>query len=382
MANITRRSFIKAAGVSAAAAMVAGPLSACSQGSTGATSSAASSAASATADFREMGRGEHLVVGRRGKLFKIAPSVIAENLGYFEEEGCDVEFQQVELAEGFASLSTGNLDAMLMGVVQTCEYIAKGSPMYMFGGTVLNGTEILARQDFTREPFEGPEDFKGYNIAFHRPETGQMMFRAWLKDAGLDIDGGDVTFTPLDSEQAMVEAVLKGEVDMCLCNNAFGYINIDRGIQVIGAVPDFMGDYPCCRQNASEKAYKEKFLSLVDFEIAILRGYKVFKTDPEQTIPMMAEYSEQSEDYIKAALYGTEDYRAVMELLPDPCTNAVVNFYDALKSVEQIDGSTAPAVDEFAVSDVYRAALDTLMEREPNEEFWQDLDKLYKENNE
>lgn len=378
MSKITRRSFIKAAGATAAMAAMATPLAACSSSDEKAVDETETASAD---DFKSQGKGEHLVVGRRGKLFKIAPSVIAEKLGYFEEEGCDVEFQQVELAEGFASLSTGNLDAMLMGVVQTCEYIAKGSPMYMFGGTVLNGTEILAKEDFIRAPFEGPEDFKGYNIAYHRPETGQIAFRAWLKDAGLDIDGGDVTFTPLDNEQAMVEAVLKGEVDMCLCNNAFGYVNRDRGIQVIGAVPDFTGDYPCCRQNASENAYKNKFQSLVDFEIGILRGYKVFKTDPDQAIPMMAEYSEQSEDYVKAALYGTEDYRAVMELLPDPCTKAVVNFYDSLISIGEIDGSSAPEVDEYAVADIYRTALDTLMEREPKESFWQDLDALYKENN-
>lgn len=378
MSKITRRSFIKAAGATAAMAAMATPLAACSSSDEKAVDETETASAD---DFKSQGKGEHLVVGRRGKLFKIAPSVIAEKLGYFEEEGCDVEFQQVELAEGFASLSTGNLDAMLMGVVQTCEYIAKGSPMYMFGGTVLNGTEILAKEDFIRAPFEGPEDFKGYNIAYHRPETGQIAFRAWLKDAGLDIDGGDVTFTPLDNEQAMVEAVLKGEVDMCLCNNAFGYVNRDRGIQVIGAVPDFTGDYPCCRQNASENAYKNKFQSLVDFEIGILRGYKVFKTDPDQAIPMMAEYSEQSEDYVKAALYGTEDYRAVMELLPDPCTKAVVNFYDSLISIGEIDGSSAPEVNEYAVADIYRAALDTLIEREPEESFWQDLDALYKENN-
>lgn len=324
------------------------------------------------------GKGEKLVCGRRGKLFKIAPSVIAEKEGYFKEEGCNVEFQTVELAEAFAALAAGNLDVMLMGVVQTLEYIAGGTPMYIFGGTVLDGTEILAKDKFDKT-FADPEDFKGYNIGFQRSETGQMVLRAWLKDAGLDIDGGDVTFTPLDDEQSCVQATIKGDVDFCLVNNAFGYINKDNGIKVVGTVKDLCGDYPCCRQNCSEKAHKEKYLSLVDFEVAVLRGYKIYKEDPDKTVKYMVEYSEQKEDFVRAGLYGTDDYEAVMNLSPDPYRHAVLDFYEDLKTVETLSTS-APSADDYVVADIYRAALDVLMEREPDEEFWKDLDAAYKEN--
>lgn len=371
--SITRRSFMGIMGISGLTLGLG--LSGCGS----APQASSSSADTAAADFLTQGKGQHLVCGRRGKLFKIAPSVIAEKMGYFEEEGCDVEFQQVELAEAFASLSTGNLDIMLMGVVQTCEYIAKGSNMYIFGGTVLNGTEILAKED-SGITLASADDFKGHNIGYQRAETGQVALRAWLIDAGLDIEGGDVTFTALDNEQAMVEATLKGEVDLCLCNNAFGYINLGRGIEVVASVKQFTGDYPCCRQNASEKAYKEKYLSLVDFEIALLRGYKVFELDRETAIPMLAEYSEQSEEYVEAALYGTDAYEALMDPLPDPCRNAVLNFYDSLKKIGTIDES-APAADDFVVTSVYRTALDTLMDREPEEQLWKELDTLYWANN-
>ncbi len=325
------------------------------------------------------GKGEHLVVGRRGKLFKIAPTVIAENMGFFAEEGCDVEFQQVELAEGFASLAANNLDMMLMGTVQSLEYIAKGTPLYIIGGTVLNGTEILAGPSW-EGTLEGPESFKGLNISYFRAETGQVAFRSWLKDQGLDIDGGDVTFTPIDSEQAQIEAMLKGECDLSLVNNAFGYINRERGIKVAGLVKDFTGDYPCCRQNASDDAYHNKFLSLVDFETALLRGYKVFRQQPDVAIPMLAEYSGQEPDYIKAALYGTDDYEAAMQLLPDPCRDATLAFYESLKDVDQLDAS-APSADEYVVDTVYSRALTSLMEREPEDEFWKDLESIYKKQN-
>ncbi len=358
--------------------------SAASASSAAASSAVASSSASEA--FKQAGKGEKLVVGRRGKLFKIAPSVIAEQMGYYEEEGCNVEFQMVELAEAFASLASNNLDVMLMGVVQTCEYISKGTDLYIFGGTVLNGTEILAPADSTYE-FASASDFKGLNIGFQRPETGQIRFRAWLMDNGLTLNvagegpaDADVTFTPLDNEQALVEATVKGEVDICLVNNAFGYISKDAGIRVAGNVPSLAGDYPCCRQNASEAAYHDKYLSLVDFEIAILRGYKVFVEDPDKTVEIMVAYSEQKEDVVRAGLYGTDGYEPQMKLLPDPCRNAVLDFYDAMKTVGAID-SAARSADDNVVSDIYRTALDTLMEREPNEQFWKDMDKQFKANN-
>ena len=37
-------------------------------------------------DFMEKGDGEHLVCAVTGKLIKIAPAILADQLGYFEEE--------------------------------------------------------------------------------------------------------------------------------------------------------------------------------------------------------------------------------------------------------------------------------------------------------
>ena len=333
------------------------------------------------------GKGKHLVVGRRGKLFKIAPSVIAEKLGYYAEEGCDVEFQIVELAEGFASLASDNLDVMLMGIVQTCEYIAKGSKLYIFGGTVLDGSEIIVPQNFDK-PLTKAEDFKGYKFGFHRPETGQIKFRAWLIDNGIDINK-DIEFIPLDNEQALCEAVAKGEVDMAMVNNAYGYIDRDLPIKVALQPKELTGDYPCCRQNASNAAYHEKYLSLVDFEIGILRGYKYYRENKQETIDIMVEYSGLSTDVVEAGLYGTAEYDTPLNLSPDPYRNAVIDFYEDIKLVESTDPSTAPSVDAtsapsidpFVVTDIYRTALDTLMQREPNEQFWKDVDADFRKNN-
>ena len=228
----------------------------------------------------------------------------------------------------------------------------------------------------------------GLLYGYDGPETGQIKFRAWLIENGIDINK-DIEFIPLDNEQALCEAVAKGEVDMAMVNNAYGFIDRELPIKVALQPKELTGDYPCCRQNASNAAYHEKYLSLVDFEIGILRGYKYYRENKKETIDIMVEYSELTPEVVEAGLYGTAEYDTPLNLSPDPCRNAVIDFYDDIKLVESTDPSTAPSVsattapdiDPFVVTDIYRAALDTLMAREPNEQFWKDLDAEFKKNN-
>ena len=87
MQKMTRRNFVKAAGTTAVATMAAGALAACSSSDN--ASSQKDVATDAQEDsFMEEGKGKHLVCAVTGKLIKIAPAILAEQLGYFEEEGC------------------------------------------------------------------------------------------------------------------------------------------------------------------------------------------------------------------------------------------------------------------------------------------------------
>ena len=85
---------------------------------------------------------------------------------------------------------------------------------------------------------------------------------------------------------------------------------------------------------------------------------------------------------MRAAMYGTDDYDNVMDPSPDPNKNAVLKFYDTLKNIGEIDKATAYSMDDYVVTSIYRTALDTLLEREPDEQLWKDLDQAYAKNNE
>ena len=85
MKKLTRRSFVKAAGATAAASLGAVALAGCSsdekKNDAPASNDAAQQASSAEEPFMSEGKGEHLVCAVTGKLIKIAPAIIAQQKG-------------------------------------------------------------------------------------------------------------------------------------------------------------------------------------------------------------------------------------------------------------------------------------------------------------
>ena len=377
--SISRRNFIKG-GVAAAAAVGAGAaLAGCSGSGNTAASNTTNTAATKEA-FMSEGKGKHLDVGVTGKLIKIAPAILADQLGYFTEEGADVTIQTIALADAMASISVNKLDVDLFGIVPTCSYVSQGAQVYTFGGTILNGSEILAADSFEGD-LTKKETYMGLDIACGREETGQMYLKNWCQEQGLEL-GKDVTFTYVDNSTTALEGLRSGQNQLWITNNAMGYSLAKDGIKVVGGVCDIVGDHICCRQNCSEQAYKEKYLSLVDMEVAIIRGYDYYKNNKEDVIKRLCEYSAQEARYVEAAMYGTDSYRNLMNCSPDPYVNRVKDFYHVLENIGEIEKGTPYSMEDYAVPYIYRDALDILLEREPNNETYKELDKVYKEHNE
>lgn len=380
--KMSRRKFLGVAGTTAvAAALAMGSLSGCNANSATSANNTTPvpGAGNEETAFKSEGKGQPLVCGVTGKLIKIAPAIIADKLGYFQEEGCNVEFQTIALADAMASMSVNRLDIDLFGVVPACTYVSQGTGIYIFGGTILNGSEILSHISFNK-PLRTAEDFRALNIACSREETGQMFLKSHLQKNGLELDK-DVEFVYVDNSTTAMEGLRSGFHDLWITNNAMGFsLGIDD-LKVAGTVVDVTGNYPCCRQNCSADAYHTKYLSLVDFEVALLRGYDYYLNNKDTVIPMLCEYSSQEADYVEAAMYGTATYRNVMNVSPDPYCNAVKKFYDALKEIGEIDPETPYTIDEYVVPDIYRQALDIMLEREPNNETYKRLDQNFAANN-
>lgn len=392
--NLSRRSFIVGSATAAMAAGAGIALAGCASGGSSASVSASAQASSSAAPALEISSEmEELNAVLLGKDSKIACIIIANQRGYYDDENLVLNTQVVSggFPEAMPMLSDGTVDVLPFGSIPTCTYVGQGDDLVIFGGTVTNGSECVTLIE-NKDKYKTAEDFKGKKIACFRMETGHMVMKSWLRQQGLkigksaeEVDDGsaDVAFILLEGMQAEVAAVENGEVDMCFVNSGYGYVATQGGKCAIAFQPqDMIGhEFPCCRQSTNRKAFEEKKSQLVKFEIANLRAMYDIANDKEGIIKDIMEYSGQPEDYVEAITYGNDTYVAAMQFEMDPRTSDVYEFYGDMIANGDIENNDQSVILEHMDTTIYKTALDTLIERGDNKDFYEGLVAKFEKNN-
>ena len=400
---ISRRSFI-ASGAMAAVVVGAGAmLAGCSNSGSKSASASASGSASASASASASNASgpaitpnsavEELNTVLLGKDAKIACIIVANQRGYYTDEKLTLNTQVVSggFPEAMPMLSDGTVDVLPFGSIPTCSYVGQGDDLVVFGGTVTNGSEALVPAA-DKDKYKKAEDFKGKKIACFRMETGHMVTKSWLRQQGLKIgnkpeqvDSGeaDVAFILLESMAAEAAAVENGEVDMCFVNSGQGYNFTKGGTLAVAFQPqDLIGhEFPCCRQSTNRAAFENKKSQLLKFEIANIRAMYDIANDKKGVIKDIMAYSGQPEDFCEAITYGLGDYVAAMQFEMDPRTNDVYAFYGDMVDNGDIQNSDKDLILKHMDSSIYKAALDTLIARGENADFYKGLLAKYEKNN-
>ena len=316
-----------------------------------------------------------------GKSVKPVGVLVADAMGYFDEEGVKVEFEKVSsMNDAYMAVSTGNLDVYLFSSTAAATFISQGTTtLRVFGGTAAEGSEIIAAKGTPH--ITGVDDLLGKTIACQMPETGQMVLKNYLLEQGYTIgapgEGADVTFVYVNDGNTAVEGCTKGEYDYCITNSCLGYYAENFGAELVGSVKQFVETYPCCRQTCSQEAYENKFDALVAFETATLRGYRYYLENEEATLDILEAYAGEDREFLKAQVYGTDTYTPVMRLSLDPDKIACVKFYEAMANLGEITDTVEVDWNDYVVTDVYGTALKTLAERESDVALWQELTEYF-----
>ncbi|MBQ3275802.1 MAG: hypothetical protein IJH47_01930 [Oscillospiraceae bacterium] len=193
-----------------------------------------------------------------------------------------------------------------------------------------------------------------------------------------------MTFVYFSDTNAAIEGCKKGEYDCCITNSVMGFYAEQMGVRVEAAVKDFVPAYPCCRQTCYEGTYLNNFDALVRFEIATIRGHEYYKNtdNMEEVLDILQEFTDgQDREYLKAQVYGTENYTPVMRLTLDPDKKACVAFYQAMANIGEIEDRVDVDWNDYVVTDVYSTALQTLLEREPDNALYKEMQEYFLANN-
>lgn len=302
---------------------------------------------------------------------------VAKEKGYFKEAGVDVElFQFGSAIEGIAALKAGKLDVGTFGTTAPLLYITKGSEFSFIGGMMIGGQAIITRPEKLSE-LSGKDlrVYRGKKIGLVKLSTGDVVFKGALRRAGIDYKK-DIKFVELGSAAAVVEAVKKGAVDAGLVwPPHFSLAEKNSGLKVAHYIEDFYPDYTCCRivahtgkVNANPEVYR-RFLT------ALIRAYRFYKTNPDETVRIYTKALKIDEDIIRNETY----VKRVAESNPDPLRKGILDFWKHIRDAGYITQDYP--IDKHINTTIYKQALDEVIRKSPKDKIYRQMLAFYKKNN-
>jgi len=296
---------------------------------------------------------------------------VAKEKGYFEEEGLNVNmFLFTNSGEGLNAISSGKVDVGSFGTAAPLTFISKGTDFVIFGGQQTEGHGIVALPEKAQE-FTDLNSFKGKTIATVRLATGDVIFRAALTEAGIDWKN-ELTINELDSPAAVIEAVKKGSVDAGIVWTPFIKLGEKQGLEIVKYSGELVKMHTCCRQVALSSNIKENKENFVKFMAALIKAYKFYLENQDETVDIISKYAKTDKDIIKEETYGGHIYS-----IPDPDKEGVVKFWDLINKSGYITSDLN--IEDYIDTSIYKLALEDVLKEYPDDEVYKKLKTDFKE---
>ena len=295
-----------------------------------------------------------------------------------EEFGLNFILQNTTTAsETLAAIESGRVEIGGFSAPAPLLSITNGSTLRIIGGQMSDYESLVVKPENV-EAWSGAltqELLDGKKIGVNRTNSGDIALRAYLVEQGIDIS--KITYVELDSPASVVEAVNKGAVDAGIVNGGYyrpaeasGLVNVQFIREIVG------GDFICCRQMVSPKNLEENRDLYVNVEKALIRAYQIYRTDPDRSVELGAQYITQSEEDIRFIVYEYGD----LGLSPDPNLNGIKRYYNGMVASGYIEAGTEVAIEDSVDTSIYEDALNELLAEDPENEYLLELKAAYEQN--
>jgi NitT/TauT family transport system substrate-binding protein len=234
---------------------------------------------------------------------------VAEEEGYFEEEGLDVNLVQFSSASELVNgLESDKLDVAFIGSVPTLTFQSQGHDISIFGGAMSNGHGYVIKSEYAEKDEQGVEVLKGRNVASVKNSVQDAELQILLKNAGIKIGEGDdeVNIVYFDSQKDAYSALLNDSIDAASVYSPYASLAKSQGYKVVYycAHEKALENQPCCRQVAKTSALKDNPNTYTAVERAFIKAYRFTQTDHEGTVKDVKKYIDIDEDFIDTEVYG------------------------------------------------------------------------------
>ncbi|WP_298530116.1 ABC transporter substrate-binding protein [uncultured Ruminococcus sp.] len=283
---------------------------------------------------------------------------VAEEEGYFEEEGLNVDLIQFSSAsELINGLESDKLDVAFIGSVPTLTFQSQGHDVSIFGGAMTNGHGYVIKSEYADEDEQGVEVLKGRNVASVKNSVQDAELQILLKNAHIKIGEGDdeVNIVYFDSQKDAYAALLNSSIDAASVYSPYASLAKSQGYKVVYycAHEKALENQPCCRQVAKTSALSDNPNTYIAIERAFIKAYHFTQTDHEGTVKDVKKYIDIDEDFINTEVYGGYSVSS-----PDPDKKGTLTLKD---TIVELGYTNDFDIEPLYNIDIYKKAIDSII---------------------
>jgi len=238
-----------------------------------------------------------LAVGGKPVIFYL-PLTITERLGYFKQEGLDVEISDFAGgARALQSLIGGSADVVTGAFEHTIQMSIKNQPIVAIVQLGRYPGYVLAVTGAKMQTYKSPQDLKGLKIGITAPGSGtHFMVLHYMLANGLKAE--DASFVGIGAAATAVAAVQKGEVDAIVnVDPTISMLEQQKLIKVVadtrtpeGTQAVYGGPYPAAVLYAKADYVASHAATMQKLANAFVRGLKWIQAhSPEEIAAVMPE---------------------------------------------------------------------------------------------
>lgn len=296
---------------------------------------------------------------------------VAQEEGYFEDEGLNVTLTQFSSAAELASgLESEKLDVAFIGSVPALTFQSQGHDLTIFGGAMTNGHGYVIKPEFTK----GLSDWdisilKGRNVASVKNSVQDAELQLLLKNANIEIGEGDdkVNIIYFDSQKDAYAALQNDTIDAASVYSPYASLAQGQGYDIVYrcSEEEALENQPCCRQVALTSALSENPNTYNAFERALIKAYKFSQENEESTVQDVKKYIDIEEDYIETEIYGGYGTSN-----PDPDKKGTVELKQSIVNLGYTEDYD---IEKLYNTEIYQKALESLSSENPDDSVYQSL---------
>lgn len=268
------------------------------------------------------------------RLASQAPTFIAHDRGYFEDEGIDAEIAFFESAQPIAvAIASGDVDYGITAITGGLVNLAEKDAVRVIGGALveepgIDGNMILVSQKAFDEGVTSPDKLEGRSFGITQAGSSfHYMIAKIAEESGFDLS--TMRLVPLQKVGAVAAALSSGQIDAWTIQPNIGKtLAATPEVEAIGAVSDFLPNYQVTAVFTSldnvenKRDLTERFLRAFSKGVADYNAALVDKTADEAetraVTEIIASYAFPDQPYEKAAK-AIQD--GAMRMAPDARLN-------------------------------------------------------------